>query len=147
MSRYWIGVASRDHVGRGLAGGFAQLCHGKAGALARMQPGDGLVYYSPREQFDGNTPCQCFTAIGIVQPRPPYQVTMAPDFTPWRRDIAFVAANPAPIRPLLPRLACIPDPQHWGQAFRFGVLQISVGDFALIASAMGATLPPDMSME
>ncbi len=147
MSRYWIGVASHDHVGRGVAGGFAQLCHGKAGPLARMQPGDGLVYYSPREQFGGDTPCQCFTAIGIVLPHPPYQVTMAADFTPWRRDVQFMPATPAAIRPLLPQLACTPDPQHWGQAFRFGHLQISAADFVLIARAMGATLPPDMSME
>ena len=32
--RYWIGVACREHVGRGVAGGFAQLCHGKAAPLA-----------------------------------------------------------------------------------------------------------------
>ncbi|TDM67930.1 EVE domain-containing protein, partial [Lactobacillus crispatus] len=24
----WLGVVSRTHVRRGLAGGFAQLCHG-----------------------------------------------------------------------------------------------------------------------
>ncbi|WP_174873017.1 EVE domain-containing protein [Vogesella oryzae] len=147
MSRYWIGVASRDHVGRGVAGGFAQLCHGKAGPLARLQPGDGLVYYSPREVFGTDTPCQCFTAIGIVQPRQPYQVQMAADFTPWRRDVQFVPATAAVIRPLLTRLACIPDPQHWGQAFRFGLLQISAADFRLIAAAMGATLPASMLTE
>ncbi|MGG1220830.1 EVE domain-containing protein, partial [Priestia endophytica] len=27
--RYWVGVASRDHVMKGVQGGFAQLCHGK----------------------------------------------------------------------------------------------------------------------
>ena len=26
---YWIAVASREHVRRGVAGGFAQVCHGK----------------------------------------------------------------------------------------------------------------------
>ena len=30
---YWIGVASKDHVDHGVAGGFAQLNHGKAGPL------------------------------------------------------------------------------------------------------------------
>ncbi|MFC3531468.1 EVE domain-containing protein [Vogesella facilis] len=145
--RYWIGVASRDHVGRSVAGGFAQLCHGKAAPLARLQPGDGLVYYSPREQFSGTTPCQCFTAIGVVQPGVPYQVQMAAEFTPWRRDIAFVAATPAAIRPLLAQLACIPDPRHWGQVFRFGLLPIGAADFRLIAQAMGATLPASMLTE
>ena len=32
-TRYWIGVASRDHVARGVAGGFCQLGHGKASAV------------------------------------------------------------------------------------------------------------------
>lgn len=145
--RYWIGVASRDHVGRGVAGGFAQLCHGKAAPLARLQPGDGLIYYSPREQFGADTPCQCFTAIGIVQPRPPYQVQLAPDFTPWRRDVQFVPATAAAIRPLLPALTFITDPAHWGYSFRFGQLQISAADFGLIAQAMGATLPASMLTE
>ena len=45
--RYWLGVVSRAHVERGVAGGFAQLCHGRAAPLARMQTGDWLIYYSP----------------------------------------------------------------------------------------------------
>ena len=64
--RYWIGVASRDHVARGVAGGFCQLCHGKAQPLQRMSAGDWIIYYSPKEEFDGNTPCQRFTAIGEI---------------------------------------------------------------------------------
>ena len=28
--KYWIIVASKDHVQMGVAGGFAQACHGKA---------------------------------------------------------------------------------------------------------------------
>jgi hypothetical protein len=27
---YWIGVALKDHVLKGVAGGFCQLCHGKS---------------------------------------------------------------------------------------------------------------------
>jgi hypothetical protein len=41
----WLGVVSRAHVQRGVAGGFAQLCHGKAQPLQRMQRGDRLVYW------------------------------------------------------------------------------------------------------
>lgn len=138
--RFWIGVASRDHVGRGVAGGFAQLCHGKGAPLARMRRGDGLIYYSPLEHFGSKEPCQAFTAIGLVSDEAMYQVEMADNFRPWRRDIAFVAATPALIRPLVPGLSFIRDPQHWGYAFRFGHLQISAHDFVLIATAMGATL-------
>ena len=44
-SRFWIGVASREHVHLGIAGGFSQLCHGKAYPLKRMTVGDWLIYW------------------------------------------------------------------------------------------------------
>ena len=47
MSANWIAVASAEHVRRGREGGFMQVCHGKAAPLRRIQPGDGVVYYSP----------------------------------------------------------------------------------------------------
>lgn len=139
--RYWIGVACREHVARGVAGGFAQLCHGKAAPLARMAAGDGLVYYSPVEVLGGKTPCQAFTAIGTVCAGAPYRVSLGEHFRPWRRDVAFVAAQAAPIRPLLTQLAFITDPARWGYPLRFGHLQISAADFRLIAAAMQAALP------
>ncbi|RKQ52963.1 EVE domain-containing protein [Vogesella indigofera] len=139
--RYWIGVACREHVARGVAGGFAQLCHGKAAPLARMAAGDGLVYYSPQDALGSPRRCQAFTAIGSVGAGAPYRVSMDAHFRPWRRDVAFVAAQAAPIRPLLTQLAFITDPARWGYPLRFGQLQISAADFYLIAAAMQAALP------
>lgn len=139
--RYWIGVACREHVARGVDGGFAQLCHGKAAPLARMAAGDGLVYYSPQEALGSPRRCQAFTAIGSVCAGAPYRVSMDAHFRPWRRDVAFVAAQAAPIRPLLAQLAFITDPARWGYPLRFGQLQISAADFYLIAAAMQAALP------
>ena len=133
---YWIGVASRDHVARGVAGGFCQLCHGKAQALKRMKKGDWIIYYSPKETMDGNQPCQQFTAIGEVIDDTVYALAMTPDFVPFRRDIRFLAAQPVSIRPLLAQLSFIKDPRHWGQIFRFGHLKIQQTDFELIASQM-----------
>ena len=43
----WIAVASAEHVRIGRSQGFMQVCHGKAAPLRRIQPGDGVVYYSP----------------------------------------------------------------------------------------------------
>ena len=40
---YWIGVVSKSHAEDGVAGGFTQLSHGKAGPLERMRPGDGFA--------------------------------------------------------------------------------------------------------
>lgn len=133
---YWIGVASRDHVVRGVAGGFCQLCHGKASALQRMKKGDWLIYYSPKETFEGTQPCQQFTAIGEVIGDSVYPFAMTPNFVPFRRDIRFIAAQSVPIRPLLAQLSFIKDIQHWGQAFRYGHLKIQQTDFELIANQM-----------
>ena len=43
----WIGVASAEHVARGVDLGIAQIGHGKHAGLARMKRGDTLIYYSP----------------------------------------------------------------------------------------------------
>lgn len=139
MSNYWVAVASRNHVQRGIAGGFAQVCHGKAGPLQKMKGGDWLLYYSPTERFGEKDPCRRFTAIGIVSEKEPYLFKMNEDFIPWRRDVAFLSAKEAPIEPLLDSLTCIPDKQRWGFPFRRGCFSIPERDFYLIVAAMGQT--------
>jgi len=134
--RYWIGVASRDHVSRGVAGGFCQLCHGKEQPLKRMSVGDWIIYYSPKEFFEKKMPCQKFTAIGEVIGAGVYSFEMFPGFIPHRRDIRFLEANYIPIRPLLEQLTFIRDKNKWGYVFRFGHLEIPESDFKLIASNM-----------
>ena len=107
--RYWIGVASKNHVSRGVADGFCQLCHGKAQPLKRMSVGDWIVYYSPKEIFEKSTPCQKFTAIGEVVGTEVYPFEMSPGFIPHRRDIRFLKSEDVPIRPLLDQLSFIKD--------------------------------------
>ena len=141
MARYWIGVASKDHVLRGVAGGFCQLCHGKAQPLKRMAVGDWITYYSPKEQFETASPCQQFTAIGEVIGADVYAFEMFPSFVPNRRDIRFIEATDAPIRPLLAQLSFIKDKSKWGYAFRFGHLEIEKSDFDLIATQMLSNIP------
>ena len=136
MPRFWIGVASREHVQLGLAGGFCQLCHGKSGPLKRMSQGDWIVYYSPKQRFGEVEPCQRFTAIGEVAAGEVYLFPMAPGFVPHRRDVRFLDAIEVPIRPLLDRLSFIKDKRHWGQAFRYGHLEIPAEDFSRIADDM-----------
>ena len=67
-TKYWIGIASRDHVRMGTAGGFCQLGHGKAAPVRRLGSGDRIIYYSPRERMRDGAPIQAFTAIGKVGP-------------------------------------------------------------------------------
>lgn len=137
---YWVAVASREHVKRGVAGGFAQVCHGKPGPLKQMKADDWIVYYSPTEQFREKIPCRKFTAIGRVESREPYQFQMSSDFTPWRRDIIFMTAKEAPIDSLIDSLTFIQNKQRWGFPFRRGCFSISFSDFQLIASSMGVIL-------
>ena len=136
MQQYWIGVVSREHVKRGEAGSFCQLCHGKAWPMRKMKPDDWLIYYSPREKMRGGDPVQAFTAIGKINNREPYEFDMG-GFIPTRRDVTYYPAKNAPIRPMLEALSFIPDLRSWGMVFRRGMIEISRADFILIATAMG----------
>jgi predicted RNA-binding protein len=139
--RYWIGVASRDHVITGVEQGFCQLCHGKSNPLKRLNSGDWIVYYSPHTAMDAGEVVQAFTAMGQILEREPYQIDMGDGFVPYRRDVRFVAAQEAPIRPMLNQLSFIQNKQSWGYVFRFGLLEIPEPDFQRIAVAMKVAEP------
>ncbi len=135
--RFWIGVVSRDHVANAVAHGFVQLNHGKKQPLERLHPGDGFAFYSPRESYPAGAPLQAFTAIGRVSDSPVYEATMPELGTIFRRNVAFLEATPAPVRPLVDHLSFIRSKTHWGAAFRFGLVRVPREDFATIAVAMG----------
>lgn len=137
MKRFWIAVASREHVLRGVAGGYVQVCHGKPGPLKQMAEGDWIIYYSPTEIFGEKSPYQRFTAIGKIKDEEPYRFEMSKDFVPWRRNVYFFTSQEADIKPLLDGLTFIPNKQRWGFPFRRGCFQISKEDFNLIIKAMG----------
>ena len=102
--QFWIGVVSRNHVAIGVAGGFAQLNHGKAAPLERMRAGDGFAYYSPRTEYPDGPPLQAFTAIGRIRDGIVYQAAMG-DFRPFRLAVDYLPSHEAPIKPLMPDLA------------------------------------------
>lgn len=134
--QFWIGSATRDHVLRGVEGGFCQLSHGRTEALRRMRVGDWIAYYSGRESWETNEPCQRFTALGRILGEEVYQVKLSDDFRPFRRDVAFCRAEEIPIKPLIPKLAFITNKKFWGMPFRRGYVLVSRKDFGLIASEM-----------
>jgi hypothetical protein len=142
--RYWIGVASQDHVMKGTEGGFCQLCHGRSNPLKRLTPGDWIIYYSPRTAMNHGDVVQAFTAIGQILEGEPYLFNMGDGFVPYRRDVQFIAAQTAPIRPLLADLSFIKNKQSWGYVFRFGLLEIPESDFHCIATAMGAEVSANL---
>ena len=138
-TRHWIGVASRDHVMRGVAGGFCQLSHGKSGPVKRLSPGDWLIYYSPRTGMREGDPVQAFTAIGEMKPGEAYAGDMGGGFHPVRHGVAWRKATEAPIKPLLDKLSFTRGRTSWGVAFRRGSFEVSEEDFAIIAEAMGVS--------
>jgi EVE domain len=140
VTGHWVGVACAAHVRRGRAGGFMQLGHGKAAPLKRVKPGDRIVYYSPTVLLGGKDKLRCFTAVGTVNDREPYQFDMGKGFKPYRRDVTWEKTSEASIVPLLGKLEFTAGKTNWGYKFRFGLFPVSAADFRLIAKAMGADL-------
>ena len=134
--KYWIIVASKDHVENGIKEGIAQACHGKASPLKRMRKDDFVIFYSGKKVFGKSDKCQEFTAIGKVNDDEVYQTQMTPDFCPSRRKIDFFESKNISILPLINSLDFIKNKKSWGYPFRFGFLEINQNDFDLISSQM-----------
>jgi hypothetical protein len=132
----WVAVASAEHVAIGRAQGFMQVGHGKGAPLRRLHAGDRIAYYSPVGVIGTKDACQAFTAIGTVRDERVYQGVMAEGFEPFRKDVDWLEAHEAPIRPLLEALSFTQGKSNWGYAFRFGLLKVTPDDMALIAQAM-----------
>jgi len=141
--RFWLAVVHRDHVRRGVDQGIAQVNHGSKVGVAKLQPGDGLVYYSPRDAYPEGAPLQAFTAIGRVADGDPWQaapVTMLGrgEVRPWRRRVEYLdGVVEAPIAPLLSVLELTRSTPNWGWIMRRGLLELTANDFALISREMG----------
>src|SRR5437870_11400115 len=99
VRNYWIGVVSKTHVDKAVAGGHTQLNHGKAGPLERMREGDGFAFYSPRIDHPYGAPLQAFTAIGRVGRGAIFQADEGDGFVPFRRAVDYLPAHEAPIKP------------------------------------------------
>jgi predicted RNA-binding protein len=135
-AKYWVIVASRDRVQRGVQGGFIQACHGKSSPLKRMRVGDWVLYYSPKREFENNEKCQAFTAIGKVTGNNIYSFDMGNSFIPYRRDVEFLNCIEVSILPLIPQLSFIRNKINWGYVFRSGFFEIQKDDFDLITNQM-----------
>lgn len=134
--KYWIMVASKDHVRTGIAEGIAQACHGKASPLKRMRKGDVIIYYSGKQTLGKPELCQEFTAIGKVKDEEIYEYPVSDDFRPFRRSIDYWPGKDISVLPLIPDLNFIQNKKSWGYPFRFGFLEIDPHDFELIYSRM-----------
>src|SRR5262245_28296853 len=134
--KYWIIVASKDHLQRGIGGGFIQANHGKFAPLKRMHAGDWVIFYSPKAEFEKTEKLQALTAICKILDENIYQQDMGGGFIPFRRNVKFLSSNDISILTLIADLSFIKDKTHWGAPFRFGTLEIPEADFQLIAAKM-----------
>lgn len=134
--KFWLAVASGEHVEHGYSGNFMQVCHGKRAPLTRMKPGDGIVYYSPSMDFMKKERLMAFTAIGHLAEGEPYQFDMGGGFIPFRRNVIWLSNYKCPISTLQDILEFTSGNKNWGYQLRFGVLEISEHDFISILNEM-----------
>ncbi|WP_431682424.1 EVE domain-containing protein [Kitasatospora sp. KL5] len=132
--RAWLGVVCRDHVARGTELGIAQLNHGRRDSIARLGPGDWLVYYSPRTSLAGGRPLRAFTAIGRVADDEIWQADEG-GFKPWRRRVDYLPAADAPLARFDGALDLTSAP-NWGYRLRRGLVELTDHDLGLVRAAM-----------
>jgi len=130
----WLGVASAEHVRRGVGLGIAQIGHGKRSGLARMKEGDTLVYYSPVERLGDKTPLRQFTAIGTIADGEIWQADEG-DFKPFRRRVCYEDAQPVPVEDVKTHLQLTTAP-NWGYQLRRGLVSLDAGDVAVLRESM-----------
>src|SRR5260221_8311766 len=132
MNAHWVAVASAEHVAIGRRLGFMQVGHGKGAPLQRLHAGDHVAYYSPVRVFGTKEACQAFTAVGVVRDERVYQGDMGNGFRPFRKDVDWLEAQEASIRPLLELLSFTKGQSNWGYALRFGLLKVTPDDMDVI---------------
>ncbi len=122
-----------------------QVCHGKKEPLQHIKPNDWIVYYSPNTTLGGKDKLQALTAIGKIEARAPYQVSMDHGFCPFRRDVFWFESQETSIIPLLNQLDFTKNKKNWGYSLRFGLIAISEHDMQLFSAAMQVTIPHQIS--
>lgn len=48
--KFWINTISKNHVLKGVEGGFTQADHGKNTRLKALAKGDYIIFYSPKTE-------------------------------------------------------------------------------------------------
>ncbi len=135
-TKFWIGVACKEHVAMAKKLGICQFCHGKSSPTKRLSRDDFVIYYSSKVTMEGAELYQKFTAIGKVIDDMPYQVDMENGFQPFRRNVSYFDARHTDIKPLISILPFIKNKISWGYIFRYGFLEIDQESFEIIASNM-----------
>ena len=136
MAKYWIGVAHRKQALSAKSAGFVALSHGKKSAVSKLSAGDGVIYYAPKTDFEGDA-VQGVITLATITGTEIYERNMPDtDFRPWVIDATDEEVSEIPIRPILESLSFVKDIRYWGMAFRRSQFEISEPDFHVLATAM-----------
>lgn len=130
----WLAVVAAAHVDRASVLGIVQTNHGKRAGIARMSPGDTIVYYSPTEQLGNSTKLQAFTAIGTIADEQIWQADEG-DFKPFRRRVHYAQARRVPLADVRDDLHLTAQ-RNWGYRLRRGLLELDDHDAHILAGAM-----------
>lgn len=129
MIKYWIGVASKEHVLLGVNGGFCQLSHGKKAPLTSMKKGDKILYYAPKISMNIPNPYQKIVAVGTIADDSIYEFEMAPNFITFRRNVLFEKIEK---EVTLQDLRKFPEWNQMSSKLRFGHFEISQNLYQMI---------------
>jgi hypothetical protein len=138
-TKYWIGVASRNHILRGAAAGMFGIGHGKRQPLEQMAPGDKIVFYAPKidhTKTSKDNVFQKFKGFGTLLDEPIFSEEVAGTCA-FRRKIQFEGVDKeVAIQELMPQLDFIPNKAKWGFPFLRGYVEISQKDWDLIINQL-----------
>ncbi len=134
--KYFLAVASKDHVENGVTQGIAQAGHGRKDYMSKLSKGDWIIYYSSKDKFEEGKPYQKFTAIGKITDDEPYQPDTKNNFKPYRRNVDYKSCHEADIHPLIEHLGFIKNKKKWGFYLISGFKEISKDDFEIIKRSM-----------
>ena len=136
MTKYFIIVASKDHVQVGKKNGVAQAGHGRKDLVSKLSKGDWIVYYAAKDKLEEGKPYQKFVAICQVADDEPHQPDVKSGFKPFRRTVRYIETGEAEITPLLEKLSFIKNKKRWGFYLIAGFREITKEDFTVIKNAM-----------
>lgn len=134
MQKYWINVIPKERVVKAVEEGIMQS-QGDEAHLSRMQKDDWVIFYSPREDIEGTTKLQAFTAIGQIADTVIYPVEHS-EIKAFRRKVTYTKSKEVPVIPLIQKLGFIRNKKHWGFIFKLNLIQILEEDFNIISKEM-----------
>ncbi len=136
-TRFWIGVAAKEHVDIAVRERFCMFAHGKGSAAKQLSQGDWFAYYSPKTGMKSGKEVRAFTALGCVDDDTLTERPMGEHGVGIMRSATYHATGHADIYSLLDAFSFVKKRSHWGMYFRKSLFEIPQDDMLLIARAMG----------